>query len=84
MLISKTLEISFSISIFIYTISFGLNFILSAFSMLVKHGNDAGKKGAQTEEAETDMDRCLWFIPAGPLGTLLIISNIILNIINKF
>lgn len=84
MLIVKTLDISIYLSVFLYIINTGLNFIFSAIAMMHQHGAEASKKFNLSYEAEYDFDRCVWFIPAGPLGTLLIISNIILNIINKF
>ena len=65
----------------IYIIPSAVNFILTAFTLLHKYGPNNGQ---ESKELTDDMDRLLYFMVLGPLGTLLIISNIVLNIINKF
>lgn len=79
-LISIQFNLSVPISLIIYLILSGINFTMCAFAMLIKHGK---YKENITPEINYDMDRCLYLFVLGPIGTLLIVSNIILNYINK-
>ena len=85
-IISKSFNTFILVSFLAYLILTVINLLLSVLSIMIKHGAKANQTLNLSYETEYDLDidRCIWFIPAGPLGTLLIFSNIILNIINKF